>query len=148
MTAGTKRIMMVGPVAAGKTTLSQSLNGSPNRDCTKTQTIQVIGAAIDTPGEYLENRKMANALSVTALDADMVLFVQDARMEYCWFAPGQSEMFPCPVAGVVTKTDIACREEIDRAVGLLRYAGADPVFCISCFENDGVSELEEYLLRQ
>ena len=50
-----KRVLLVGSVSCGKTTLCQRLNGAI-RQYKKTQTIEVMGQTIDTPGEYLERR--------------------------------------------------------------------------------------------
>ena len=71
-----KRMILIGKTAAGKTTLCQYLT---HQDLIyhKTQTIAVMGGQfIDTPGEYLERVRMRGALSVTAADADIILFVQ------------------------------------------------------------------------
>ena len=45
-----KRVMMMGRVSCGKTTLCQYLLGQELR-YHKTQTVQILGDAIDTPGE-------------------------------------------------------------------------------------------------
>ena len=52
-----KKVLLVGSVACGKTTLAQRLNGLV-RSYKKTQSIEVIGHTIDTPGEYLERRSL------------------------------------------------------------------------------------------
>ena len=50
-----KRVIMVGHVACGKTTLSQRLNGL-KQTYQKTQALEFLQNSIDTPGEYLERR--------------------------------------------------------------------------------------------
>ena len=50
-----KRMMIIGPVAAGKTSLIQSLKGE-KLHYRKTQAIEFDDRVIDTPGEYMENR--------------------------------------------------------------------------------------------
>ena len=37
-----------------------------------------MASAIDTPGEYLENRGMYKALVVRGVEGDVIVFVQDA----------------------------------------------------------------------
>ena len=139
-----KKIILVGHVACGKTTLCQRLNGL-KQEYKKTQALEVVNHTIDTPGEYLEHRSFMRSLTVTAVEADLVLFLQDATSERFLFSPGQSMAFPIPVIGVVTKTDIATPEQTAQAVELLELAGADPVFCISSISGDGMDALIEYL---
>lgn len=139
-----KKIMLIGHIACGKTTLCQRLNGL-KREYRKTQTIEVINHTIDTPGEYLEHRSFLRGLTVTAVDVDLALFLQDATSERFLFSPGQSVAFPIPVIGVVTKADIATKEQTAQAVELLELAGADPIFCVSSVSGEGMDALIEYL---
>jgi len=139
-----KKIILVGHVACGKTTLCQRLNGL-KQEYKKTQALEVVNHTIDTPGEYLEHRSFMRSLTVTAVEADLVLFLQDATSERFLFSPGQSVAFPIPVIGVVTKTDIATKEQTAQAVELLELAGADPIFCISSISGDGMDALIDYL---
>ena len=139
-----KKIILVGHVACGKTTLCQRLNGL-KQEYKKTQALEVVNHTIATPGEYLEHRSFMRSLTVTAVEADLVLFLQDATSERFLFSPGQSMAFPIPVIGVVTKTDIATKEQTAQAVELLELAGADPVFCISSISGDGMDALIDYL---
>ena len=64
-----KKIMFVGPVGVGKTTLTQRLKGL-ELSYFKTQAIEFYDAIIDTPGEFLQHRKYYNALNVTATEAE------------------------------------------------------------------------------
>ena len=67
-----KKIMLVGTVGCGKTTLCQKLNGIEQK-YKKTQAIEVVNQTIDTPGEYFEHRSFLRSLMVTAVDVDLVL---------------------------------------------------------------------------
>ena len=67
-----KRVLLVGNVACGKTTLCQRLNGL-EQTYKKTQALEVINRTIDTPGEYLEHRSLLRALVVTSVEVDVVL---------------------------------------------------------------------------
>ena len=139
-----KKVMMVGNIACGKTTLCQSLNGL-KQEYKKTQALEVIHKTIDTPGEYLEHRSFLQALMVTAVEADQALFVQDATQERFMFSPGQAASFPIPVAGVVSKADMATEKQIAQARELLALAGADPIFIVSARSGAGMEELREFL---
>ena len=70
-----KRVIMIGSVSCGKTTLCQTLVGDPLA-YKRTQTVEIIVQAIDTPGEYAENRRLMRGLTVTAVDADLIVFLQ------------------------------------------------------------------------
>lgn len=140
-----KKIMLMGRVACGKTTLCQYLLGEELR-YKKTQTIQILGDAIDTPGEYVENRALMRGLTVTAVDADAVLFLQDCTDPESRFSPGQAAMYGRPVIGVVTKIDLApSSQALEDGKTLLEMAGASPVFCISSYTGEGVQALADYL---
>lgn len=139
-----KKIILVGHVACGKTTLCQCLNGMEMK-YKKTQALEVIHQTIDTPGEYVERRSLFHALVVTSVEADQVLFVQDASQERFMFAPGQAAAFPIPVAGVVSKADMATPQQVKNAVELLELAGASPIFVVSAFTGQGIEELREFL---
>lgn len=140
-----KKIMLMGRVACGKTTLCQYLLGEELR-YKKTQTIQILGDAIDTPGEYVENRALMRGLTVTAVDADVVLFLQDCTDPESRFSPGQAAMYGRPVIGVVTKIDLApSSQALEDGKTLLEMAGASPVFCISSYTGEGVQALADYL---
>ena len=140
-----KKIILVGSVSCGKTTLCQRLNDL-EQVYKKTQAVEVIRETIDTPGEYLEHRAMLRNLLVTSADVEQVLFLQDASGERFMYSAGQATAFSIPVAGVVTKCDLATAAQIRQAVELLRLTGADPVFCVSAVDGTGMEELERFLM--
>lgn len=135
-----KRIMLIGPVGSGKTSLIQRIRGE-TLHYQKTQAVEFDGSAIDTPGEYIENRQYLYALTVTACDADVVILTQDAGSDAVWYSPGQSSIFSCRVIGVVTKTDIASVPQVKFAETVLTSAGAEKVFAVSCTKGTGIEEL-------
>ncbi len=139
-----KKVIMVGHVACGKTTLCQRLNDMEMK-YKKTQALEVIHKTIDTPGEYVERRSLFHALVVTSVEADQVLFVQDASQERFMFAPGQASAFPIPVAGVVSKADVASHKQVQQAKELLELAGASPIFVVSAYTGQGIEELKQFL---
>lgn len=139
-----RRILLVGGVACGKTTLCQRLNGLELR-CRKTQALEVVNRTIDTPGEYLEHRSLLRGLLVTAAEADLAVFVQDASQERFLFSPGQASAFPIPVVGVASKADLAAPEQLEAARELLILSGAARVFTVSAVTGEGMEELIAYL---
>ena len=89
-----KKIILIGNVACGKTTICQYLNHMEIK-YKKTQALEVYNTTIDTPGEYLENRGYLRSLMVTATETDQVVFVQDASRDQFFFSPGQRFYIAC-----------------------------------------------------
>lgn len=139
-----KRVLLVGSVSCGKTTLCQRLNGAI-RQYKKTQTIEVMGQTIDTPGEYLERRQLFSALLVTAAETDLVLFLLDPTQDRYLYSPGLAGAFPVPVIGVVTKTDLANADQLLIGKERLELAGADPVLFVSAVTGEGIDALARLL---
>ncbi|HBY0128439.1 ethanolamine utilization protein EutP, partial [Klebsiella pneumoniae] len=101
-----KRLMLIGPSQCGKTSLTQVLRGETLR-YQKTQAIVWTPAAIDTPGEYLENRCLYSALLTSACEADVIALVLNADAPWSPFSPGFTAPMNRPVIGVITKADLA-----------------------------------------
>lgn len=140
-----KRIILIGRTTAGKTTFCQYVN-QEDMIYHKTQTVQIINnTIIDTPGEYLERGKMHGALMVASADADIIVLVQDATESSTMFPPAYTSSFAKPSIGIVTKDDLATREQVAKAKEYLEMAGAEKVFVISSVKGTGFKELFEYL---
>ena len=139
-----KKLLLIGSVSCGKTTLCQALNGL-KREYRKTQALEVVNRTIDTPGEYLEHRSYLGNLLVTATGTDIVLFLLDPTQERYMYSPGQAAAFMLPVAGVVTKADIATEKQVAFGRELLALAGADPIFTVSAVTGEGMDKLIAFL---
>ena len=131
------KIMFMGPIQSGKTTLIQAINGESIR-YVKTQAIEFDGMAI-------ENRQYLYALTVTAADADIVIFTQDPTADSVWYSPGQSSMFSARVIGVITKCDIAAKDRIEHSEQILKLAGVEKIFKVSAVTRRGIDALMEYI---
>lgn len=139
-----KKIMLIGRTSAGKTSFCQAMKGEQLR-YKKTQAIEIVNNAIDTPGEYVENRTLYRALIVTAADADCVVLIQSATDPQTSFAPGIATMFNRPVIGLVSKIDAAGEADIKKAHTMLEIAGCPKIFHISNLERTGVEEVCAFL---
>ena len=140
-----KKIMFVGPVGVGKTTLTQRLKGL-ELTYYKTQAVEFHDTIIDTPGEFLQHRRYYNALNVTGADADVIGLLVAASNQMQTFPQGFSSLFNQEVIGIVTKIDMADKEEqIEKARRQLKAAGAKEIFEISATENEGSDRLQAYL---
>lgn len=139
-----KKILLLGSVGCGKTTLMQRLKNL-EIDYHKTQFVHDDGEFIDTPGEYLDLRHFRHALQLHSNVVDAVVFVHSATESRLRLPPGFVSYFTKPVIGVVSKTDIADTEGIERAERYLRLAGITKIFKLSSITGDGVDELVEFL---
>ena len=95
-----KRVIFVGNIGSGKTTLSQVIHGK-DIEYAKTQMVTVWGDDIvDTPGEYLEAGYMKGVLNVTAAEARIIGLVCSAPEPRNKFSPGYGGSFAKDVIGI------------------------------------------------
>ena len=140
-----KKLMLIGKVSCGKTTLCQYLT---NQQMTykKTQALTVTDNIIDTPGEYVERRQFYQALAVTSMGVDVVLLLQDPTDMTFTLPPGLQAMFQKPMVGVITKSDLITDViQLIRAEKSLALAGAHPIFKICSMTGEGIEALIDYL---
>lgn len=137
-----KRMMLIGRTDSGKTTLADVLKKGYS-NARKTQSIETIGTVVDTPGEFVENRRLYRALLVTSYDTDVVAMVMDATENHTLFPPNFAIAFNREVIGIVTKVDKDV--EADYAVSCLEKAGAKRIFIVSALSGEGLEELKSYL---
>jgi ethanolamine utilization protein EutP len=139
-----KRMMIVGPTQAGKSTLSNILNNAV-RPLKKTQDVIYGKNTIDTPGSYIENASMYKYLISTAQTASHVLLLIDSSRPVDVYPPGFAKIFTCPVIGVITKVDLA-PENTDLCQKMLQRIGVnEPYYWISGEDDAGVDALNTYL---
>ena len=140
-----KKIMFVGSVGVGKTTLTQRLKGL-DIEYFKTQAVQFHDSIIDTPGEFLQHRRYYNALTVTSAEADVIGLLIDAKSSMQTFPQGFSSLFNQEVIGIISKIDLIDSEsELEFARNQLLDAGVKKIFEISSIEDKGITELQTYL---
>lgn len=142
-----KKVIFIGQSGSGKTTLCQKLNEQSIR-FRKTQAVEYYGGSIDTPGEYLENRRFYNALIMTAVDAEIIALVVDPTSEYQAIPPGFGGIFNKKVIGIITKIHQVKPERIRQAEDELSRAQASPIFLVDTPEGVGIEELEKYLSEE
>lgn len=146
MSGGKIRIMLVGPVSSGKSTLCQALNNT-SISYKKTQSIEVINNTLDTPGEYLENRGFYRVLVVSAAEVSKVLLLQNCTDKRMLYPPAFASMFAGKdVIGIISKIDLSNDiSDIEFAKQRLKIAGVSKCFMISTTRGDGLDTLRDYL---
>lgn len=139
------RIMLVGAVGSGKSTLIKALNKEKIGHVRKTQSLEYAPCSIDTPGEFVENPSYYRALFATSLEADRILFIQDATKTKSVFPPGFAAAFSKAGIGVVTKIDHP-EADINQAVIFLKKIGlSGSAVCVSALKEKGIKELRQVL---
>ena len=142
-----KRLMLIGSVGSGKTTLSQAVSGE-DLQYKKTQQVEVLNRNIlDTPGEFLERLDLMPALAVMSTEADVILFLQSATDERNKFSPGYRGAFAAPCIGVITKIDAATDDQIEAARIKLMNTGVSEIFPVSSITGEGLEELLDHIER-
>ncbi|MEY8445235.1 EutP/PduV family microcompartment system protein [Enterococcus ratti] len=142
-----KRIILMGAIGCGKTTLCQALLGK-TLVYNKTQAIEFHPEMIDTPGEFILHRQYYQALSVTAAEADVIGLVQSALDQEQIFSPGFGRVFPKKVIGIITKVDLVKESRaLTQVRNQLVLAGATQLFEVSAVENIGLEAFIHYLRK-
>ena len=139
-----KKIIFIGKTGSGKTTLCQKLHKLQLK-YKKTQSVELYNSAIDTPGEYIENRRLYNALITTSADAKVISLVYDPTQEENYIPPGFASMFSKDVIGIITKTNIVNKGQIDTAYDRLKLAGVSQIFKVDTVDEVGLEPLFDYL---
>ena len=135
--------MLIGRVAAGKTTLTQALRGEEIKYY-KTQYVYYHDTVIDTPGEYTERRETSGALALYAYEADVVGLVLSANEPYSIFSPCLTSMVNREVIGIISGIDKP-DANVERVTRWLKLAGCKKIFPVCAITGEGLRELIEYL---
>lgn len=143
-----KRLMLVGPVSSGKTSLSQALAGE-KMSYQKTQGIEFYPLTIDTAGEFTQRRQLYSALQISALEADVVGLVHSLTDQLDPYPPAFATLFQRPVIGIITKTDLSVSQrQLSQLESRLKVAGARQIFQVSAVNQQGVSQLLAFLQEE
>ena len=138
-----KRLILMGRVAAGKTTLTQALKGEQIHYC-KTQYINFTDTSIDTPGEYTEVNRLGAALALYAYEADIVGLVISANEPFCVFPPNCTCLVNREEIGIIAGIDKP-DANIPLAERWLRTCGCEKLFYVSSYTGEGLDTIIDYL---
>ena len=135
--------MLIGEWRSGKSTLIRILSRSDYRP-RKVFAVDHHGDFVNTPSEFLENRRWYPALITASAHCDTLIFVQDATRSSCQIAPSLAAMFNRRVIGVITKIDLP-EANVQRAERFLRTAGVREMCAVSLATGEGVDVLRQTL---
>lgn len=139
------KIIFMGRTGSGKTTLCQKLNELEIK-YKKTQSVELYDNAIDTPGEYMENRNFYRALIMSAVEAKLIAILADPTVKDNYIPPAFAGTFAKEIIGIVTKVALAeTKDEIARVERELREAGALKIFHVDTISDIGIDELFHYI---
>ncbi|MDA3733050.1 EutP/PduV family microcompartment system protein [Niameybacter massiliensis] len=140
-----KRIIFIGKTGCGKTTLCQKLNELEIK-YKKTQAVELYENAIDTPGEYLENRHYYSALIMSAVDAKIIALVADPTAYDHFIPPAFAGSFAKEVIGIITKINLITDEkQMIKVEEGLKAGGTSRIFKVDTVDGVGIEPLFTYL---
>jgi ethanolamine utilization protein EutP len=139
------KLMLIGETGSGKTTLKQALSDKEIKYC-KTQSLDYSENILDTPGEYIENRRYYNALIISSVDCDIVCFVQDSTSKRNIFPPNFASIFGKKSIGIITKIDCA-GSDIENAEKFLKQAGVEKIFYVDSLSRKGIENLKNIMIK-
>jgi ethanolamine utilization protein EutP len=140
------KVLIIGPVGSGKSTLTKRLLGEEHPSVKKTQALEYANWIIDSPGEYSQNPMYYRTLMATALEAKVLLIVQDATRKDSTLPPNFASGFPLKPIGVITKIDHP-NADIETATRLLRTVlPVGDIYFTSSVTLAGIAELKERIL--
>lgn len=139
------RFMLLGSVAAGKTTLFNALIGK-NETALKTQSMAYENGIVDTPGEFFSHPRLYHALINTAAEAEILVYVHACDDKEYRLPPGLLDVnVGKKIVGVITKIDLPGAEPV-QAEALLREQGFNgPIFQVSVCRPETLEPLRKCL---
>lgn len=141
-----KKIILLGRSEAGKTTLKQALRGE-KIVYQKTQYVNYYDVVIDTPGEYIETRRLGGALAVYSYEADVIGLLAGATEPFSLFSPNIVSLATRDVIGIVTKCDQP-RARVELVKSWLEESGCKTIFLVDSVTGRGITDIFDYLSEE
>lgn len=138
-----KKLFLMGRSEAGKTSLTQVLNGE-ELHYHKTQYTNTGEDVIDSPGEYSETKRCGLALACFSFEADVLALLMAADEPFGVFEPNCQCFTNRPLIGVITKID-SPNANVPMVRNWMINSGCERIFEVNNVTREGVDELLEYL---
>lgn len=134
------KILLIGGIGAGKTSLKQMLMNE-QVSYLKTQALDFSQTFIDCPGEYLEIPRYYHVLIDASHQVSEIWALQDSTKSRTPYPPKFAKVFNKPIIGIITKVDLP-KANVEQAFSYLTYAGiTEPFYPTSIMNGEGFSPL-------
>lgn len=138
-----KKLFLMGRSEAGKTSLTQVLNGE-ELHYHKTQYTNTGEDVIDSPGEYSETKRCGLALACFSFEADVLVLLMAADEPFGVFEPNCQCFTNRPLIGIITKID-SPNANVPMVRNWMVNSGCERIFEVNNVTREGIDELMEYL---
>ena len=138
-----KKLFLMGRSEAGKTSLTQALEGRALH-YHKTQYTNTGAGIIDSPGEYSETKRCGLALACFSFEADVLALLMAADEPFCVFESNCQNFANRPLIGIITKIDSPFAN-VPMVRSWMENCGCERIFEVSSFTGEGIQALREYL---
>ncbi|MCG8530845.1 MAG: EutP/PduV family microcompartment system protein [Desulfovibrionales bacterium] len=137
--------MVIGATGCGKSSLVRELE----HDFPQLKTAQEVvygKTVIDVPGGYLEHPWMyKHLIAIAQNNASHVVVLISQETCAKVGAPGLTNVFSCPVVGVITKCDVSPEKAQECEQHLKRLGVPEPYFRTSTVTGEGLAALSRHL---
>ena len=110
-----KKLFLMGRSEAGKTTLTQALEGK-ELHYHKTQYTNTGDDIIDSPGEYSETKRCGMGLACFSFEADVLALLMAADEPFCVFEANCQNFANRPLIGIITNRDMKFETDMSQLV--------------------------------
>ena len=138
--------MLIGEWHSGKSSLIRMLSGKDYRS-RKVFALDFFEGFVNTPSEFLENRRFYPSLITASADCGILLFLQAADRKSSQLPPMFASMFNRSVFGVVTRLDCP-NADAGLARLFLQNAGVRRIFEVNAASGAGIGALREALAQE
>lgn len=138
-----KKLFLMGRSEAGKTSLTQAMNGE-DLHYHKTQYTNTGAYIIDSPGEYAETKHCGLGLACFSFEADVLALLIAADEPFSVFEADCQCYTNRPLIGIITRIH-SPYANIPMVRNWMQISGCERIFEVDSATKEGIDELKSYL---